>query len=88
MPYHGPGQRVAYVMLDLTKHGNDIRAYVHNLESWVISPSPTLVLPESVARAASVSGYRTALARENCRGRRAGPALGHFTASPSMLHRT
>ena len=35
--YHGPGQRVAYVMLDLTKRGNDIRAYVHNLESWVIS---------------------------------------------------
>ena len=35
--YHGPGQRVAYVMLDLTKRGNDIRAYVHNLESWIIS---------------------------------------------------
>ena len=61
--YHGPGQRVAYVMVDLTKRGNDIRAYVHNLESWVISSSPTLVLPESVARAASVSGYRTALAK-------------------------
>ena len=35
--YHGPGQRVVYVMLDLTKRGNDIRAYVHNLESWIIT---------------------------------------------------
>ena len=35
--YHGPGQRVAYVMLDLTKRGNDIRAFVRNLESWIIA---------------------------------------------------
>lgn len=34
--YHGPGQRVAYVMLDLHKRGPDLRCYVHNLESWVI----------------------------------------------------
>lgn len=34
--YHGPGQRVAYVMLDLTKRGKDIRAFVCNLESWII----------------------------------------------------
>lgn len=34
--YHGPGQRVAYVMLDLRCRGQDVRAYVHNLESWVI----------------------------------------------------
>ncbi len=34
--YHGPGQRVAYVMMDLTKRGNDIRAFVKNLELWVI----------------------------------------------------
>jgi lipoyl(octanoyl) transferase len=39
--YHGPGQRVAYVMLDLTRpHGSvparDVRCYVHGLEAWLI----------------------------------------------------
>ena len=34
--YHGPGQRVAYVMLDLKKRNNDVRAFVHGLENWVI----------------------------------------------------
>lgn len=34
--YHGPGQRVAYVMLDLTKRGRDIRCLVQGLEGWVI----------------------------------------------------
>ncbi|HMB77644.1 MAG TPA: lipoyl(octanoyl) transferase LipB [Kiloniellaceae bacterium] len=34
--YHGPGQRVAYVMQDLQRRGPDLRAYIHNLEAWVI----------------------------------------------------
>ena len=34
--YHGPGQRVAYVMLDLQRRGPDLRCYVHTLEEWII----------------------------------------------------
>jgi len=34
--YPGPGQRVAYAMLDLRNRGQDLRAYVRNLEAWVI----------------------------------------------------
>ena len=34
--YHGPGQRIVYAMLDLNKRGRDVRAYVDNLEEWVI----------------------------------------------------
>jgi len=34
--YHGPGQRIAYVMLDLGARGRDLRRYVSNLEQWII----------------------------------------------------
>jgi lipoyl(octanoyl) transferase len=34
--YHGPGQRVAYVMLDLRERGRDVRKFVQSLEAWVI----------------------------------------------------
>jgi lipoyl(octanoyl) transferase len=34
--YHGPGQRIAYVMLDLQKNGGDVRKFVWQLEEWII----------------------------------------------------
>ncbi|WP_413204168.1 lipoyl(octanoyl) transferase LipB [Rhodospirillum sp. A1_3_36] len=34
--YHGPGQRIGYVMLDLRNRGRDVRCFVHRLEDWVI----------------------------------------------------
>ena len=34
--YHGPGQRIAYVMADLRQRGRDVRAYVQGLEEWII----------------------------------------------------
>ena len=35
--YHGPGQRIGYVLLDLGQRGRDVRAFVHALEGWVIA---------------------------------------------------
>ena len=34
--YHGPGQRIAYVMLDLNNRGKDIKAFVEKLEAWIV----------------------------------------------------
>jgi len=34
--YHGPGQRVGYLMLDLAERGKDVRCFVHAIEGWVI----------------------------------------------------
>jgi lipoyl(octanoyl) transferase len=35
--YHGPGQRIGYAMIDLSKRGRDVRCFVHALEGWVIA---------------------------------------------------
>jgi lipoyl(octanoyl) transferase len=35
--YHGPGQRVGYVLLDLDRRGRDVRKFVHALEGWLIA---------------------------------------------------
>jgi lipoyl(octanoyl) transferase len=35
--YHGPGQRVGYLMIDLDKRGRDVRCLVHSLEGWIIA---------------------------------------------------
>jgi len=43
--YHGPGQRVCYVMLDLARRGRDVRAFVHNVEEWVIGSLARLDIP-------------------------------------------
>ena len=40
--YHGPGQRVGYVQLDLDRRGRDVRCFVHALEQWVIGALGTL----------------------------------------------
>lgn len=35
--YHGPGQRIAYVQLDLARRGRDVRCFVHGIEGWIIA---------------------------------------------------
>ncbi|VAV87499.1 Octanoate-[acyl-carrier-protein]-protein-N-octanoyltransferase [hydrothermal vent metagenome] len=43
--YHGPGQRVAYIMLDLNKRGRDVRGFVSQLEQWLITSLGDFDLP-------------------------------------------
>ncbi len=45
--YHGPGQRIVYVMLDLRKKGYDIRGFVTLLENWIISSLKTIGISAS-----------------------------------------
>ena len=40
--YHGPGQRIGYVLLDLSRRGRDVRLFVHALEGWVIATLASL----------------------------------------------
>jgi len=43
--YHGPGQRVCYLTLDLASRGRDVRAFVHDVEEWVIGALARLDIP-------------------------------------------
>ncbi len=43
--YHGPGQRVGYLILDLERRGKDIRRFVHALEGWMIAALADLGVP-------------------------------------------
>ena len=47
--YHGPGQRVGYLMLDLDKRGRDVRHFVHSLERWLIDTLGDLGVAAHVA---------------------------------------
>ena len=46
--YHGPGQRVAYVMLDLNQRGKDVRTFVRGLEQWIIGALGEFGVPADV----------------------------------------
>ena len=46
--YHGPGQRVAYTLLDVGKRGRDVRAFVGQLEAWVIATLETFIIKGEV----------------------------------------
>ena len=39
--YHGPGQRVGYLVLDLNRRGRDVRCFIHELEKWLIATLAT-----------------------------------------------
>lgn len=43
--YHGPGQRVGYLVLDLGRRGRDVRCFVHAVEGWVIDSLARLGIP-------------------------------------------
>jgi lipoyl(octanoyl) transferase len=93
--YHGPGQRVAYVMLDLSRRGPDIRDYVTRLETWIIASLARLgVVGERRAGRVGIwvdrgSGREDKIAAIGVRVRRwvtlhglsinVAPDLGHFT---------
>ena len=76
--YHGPGQRVGYAMLDLKTRKPDVRAYVHDLEQWLIETLAQLgVKGERRAGPGRHLGAAGHFARRQDRGAgRAHPALG------------
>ena len=79
--YHGPGQRVGYVMLDLDRRGRDVRRLVHSLEGWVISTLAELGVSAHRADGRSESG--SAKAPRKRKSPRS--AFASSAGSPSML---
>ena len=75
--YHGPGQRVGYLMLDLERRGRDVRRFVHSLEGWIIATLAELGV--AAHRAPGRIGIWVGEGRgggEDRRARRAREALG------------
>ena len=63
--YHGPGQRIAYVMLDLNRRGRDVRCHVWRLEEWIIRTLARFNVGASGATAGSASGSPAPGGRED-----------------------
>ena len=61
--YHGPGQRVAYVMIDLSRRQKDVRAYVCALEQWIIDTLATFGI-KGERRAGRIGIWVETLGRE------------------------
>jgi lipoyl(octanoyl) transferase len=92
--YHGPGQRVAYVMLDLAARGRDIRAFVASIEAWIITALADLgvagrIIPGKIGVWVDTATGPAKLAAIGVRVQRwvsyhglsinVAPDLGHFT---------
>ena len=76
--YHGPGQRVVYLMLDLDKRGRDVRCFVHSLEGWVIAALGSIGV-EALARGGAGRHLDARTRRpgsQDRRDRRSRPPLG------------
>ena len=96
--YHGPGQRVAYVMLDLKRRREDVRAFVAALEEWIIRSLAAFNVRGERREdrvgvwvvGPTVRGCRTDAGRgQDRRDRHSSAALGvASTASPSTSNRT
>jgi lipoyl(octanoyl) transferase len=92
--YHGPGQRVGYVLLDLDRRGRDVRRFVHALEQWVIATLARLgveafAVPERIGIWTRAGGSEAKLGAIGVRVRRwvtfhgfavnLAPELSHFS---------